>query len=92
MLLLAAAAGLVAANPFTSTHKVQGVNLGGWLLLEPFITPSVFQYYDCKDEYCIGEKIRNVKKDRKLSFTNSTLVQHWETFYTVRLSNSGNRH
>lgn len=24
-------------------EKVRGVNLGGWLLLEPWITPSIFE-------------------------------------------------
>ena len=24
-------------------HKIRGVNLGGWLLLEPWITPSIFE-------------------------------------------------
>ena len=23
--------------------KIRGVNLGGWLLLEPWITPSIFE-------------------------------------------------
>lgn len=28
--------------PFGS-EKVRGVNLGGWLVLEPWITPSIFE-------------------------------------------------
>lgn len=28
-----------------STDRVQGVNLGGWLVLEPFIAPELFQKY-----------------------------------------------
>jgi glucan 1,3-beta-glucosidase len=31
-------------------EMIRGVNLGGWLVLEPFITPSIFEYYDAKDE------------------------------------------
>ena len=26
-----------------SDGKIRGVNLGGWLLLEPWITPSIFE-------------------------------------------------
>lgn len=31
--------------PFGS-KKVRGVNLGGWLVLEPWITPSIFEETD----------------------------------------------
>lgn len=29
-----------------STDLIQGVNLGGWLVIEPFIVPSLFEPYD----------------------------------------------
>lgn len=28
-----------------STDQIRGVNLGGWLVLEPFIAPSLFEKY-----------------------------------------------
>lgn len=29
-----------------STDLIQGVNLGGWLVLEPFITPAIFEEFE----------------------------------------------
>ncbi|KXS18945.1 glycoside hydrolase family 5 protein [Gonapodya prolifera JEL478] len=36
--------GGVGSNPFSSLGVIRGVNLGGWINIEPFITPSVFTY------------------------------------------------
>lgn len=40
---------------------IRGVNLGGWLALEPFITPSLFRPYDTKlgvvDEYTLTQHL-----------------------------------
>lgn len=39
--------------------KIRGVSLGGWLLLEPFITPGIFQATNDQnvfDEYTYGQK------------------------------------
>ncbi|RKP32171.1 glycoside hydrolase [Metschnikowia bicuspidata] len=59
---------------------VQGVNLGGWFVLEPYITPSLFRLYVDEtgatpvDEYrftrALGEKALEVMKN------------HWKTWYT----------
>ncbi len=52
---------------------MKGVNLGGWLVLEHFITPSIFEDTDAKDEYSlsiIGEKYRK------------RIKRHHETFIT----------
>lgn len=42
-------------------EKVRGVNLGGWLVLEPWITPSIFQNVDqslgIRDEWTLTEKL-----------------------------------
>ena len=32
-------------------EPLRGVNLGGWLVLEPWMTPSLFAGTDAKDEY-----------------------------------------
>lgn len=31
------------ANSQSIREKIRGVNLGGWLVLEPYITPSIFE-------------------------------------------------
>lgn len=60
------------------SDKLQGVNLGGWLVLEPYITPSLFEAFASDmpvDEYhyheCLGAKL-----------TESRLEQHWSTWIT----------
>ena len=32
------------------TMKIRGINLGGWLSIEPFITPSLFSQFDSSDD------------------------------------------
>ena len=59
--------------------KVRGVNLGGWLVLEPWITPSIFSDWadgqSVKDEYTYSQTLG---KDEALS----RLTTHWSTFIT----------
>jgi len=54
--------------------KLRGVNLGGWLVLEKWMTPSVFEGLQASDEttYCVelGERADEILK------------QHWNTFIT----------
>nr|OQO17181.1 hypothetical protein B0A51_16456 [Rachicladosporium sp. CCFEE 5018] len=70
--LAAAAAFATGANAV-----VRGVNLGGWLVLEPWMTPSIFNVsgtsYDSEWALCNG-----LGKQKCLS----TLQNHWSTFYT----------
>jgi glucan 1,3-beta-glucosidase len=60
-------------------RPARGVNLGGWLSIEPFITPSLFSKYDSKlnivDEYSLC---------KHLGPTNcaATLEKHYATFVT----------
>lgn len=64
-----------------STEKIRGVNLGGWLLLEPWITPSLFEQFnknsttEIVDEYTFC-KILGHDKAKKV------LKKHWDTFCT----------
>jgi glucan 1,3-beta-glucosidase len=55
--------------------KLRGVNLGGWLVLEKWITPSLFEGLKATDEtsYCV-----------ELGETEATrrLHHHWNTFIT----------
>lgn len=39
------------ANDTTKTLKLRGVNLGGWLVLERWMTPSLFEGTTARDEY-----------------------------------------
>lgn len=61
-------------------EKVRGVNLGGWLLLEPWITPSLFQQF-------VGDSSPAVNEYtfcQNLGYANAQaqLEAHWATFYT----------
>lgn len=53
----------------------RGVNLGGWLVLEPWITPSLFVGVNATDEYTY---CKNVKDAAKL------LKKHRDSFVTER--------
>ncbi|KAJ1656083.1 hypothetical protein IWQ61_004279 [Dispira simplex] len=64
--------------------KVRGVNLGGWLVLEPWITPSLFSQFDDKpvsgqavDEYTFCEMLGKKEAHRQL-------VEHWRSWVTER--------
>ncbi|KAF9003932.1 glycoside hydrolase family 5 protein [Cyathus striatus] len=70
---------LPAATPFNyGTDKIRGVNLGGWLVLEPWITPSVFESTgndNVVDEYTMGQLLAS---DDALNL----LTKHWDTWIT----------
>jgi len=55
--------------------KLRGVNLGGWLVLEKWITPSLFEGLQATDEtsYCV--ELGEAEATRRLH-------QHWKTFIT----------
>lgn len=54
--------------------KVRGVNLGGWLVLEKWMTPSVFEGLDATDEttWCVELGVQ----------AKARLQHHWNTFIT----------
>ncbi|KAI9769866.1 MAG: exo-1,3-beta-glucanase [Candelina submexicana] len=59
--------------PYGST-KVRGVNIGGWLVLEPWITPDIFAPYPgVVDEYTLGKTL-------DYGSALSVLRKHWETW------------
>ncbi len=67
-------------------EKIYGVNLGGWLVLERFITPSLIE----------GRNDPNIHDEYTLAlFTgNRTIFEHhWDTWVTkeelIKLKNSG---
>ncbi|KAK5136755.1 hypothetical protein LTR08_002051 [Meristemomyces frigidus] len=59
------------------TDLVRGVNLGGWLSIEPFITPSFFSGYSTHDnvidEYTLSQTLGPTK-------AKSTIEQHYSSF------------
>ena len=54
--------------------KLRGVNLGGWLVLEKWMTPSIFEGLNATDEttYCV--ELGGAAETR--------LKHHWQTFIT----------
>ena len=58
-----------------SSAKLRGVNLGGWLVLEKWITPSLFAGLKAADEtsYCV--ELGEAEATRRLH-------HHWNTFIT----------
>ena len=56
--------------------KLRGVNLGGWLLLEKWITPSLFAGLAAEDEQSFWTEAATTKYQR--------LQQHRQTFITKR--------
>ena len=58
-----------------ATRPIRGVSIGGWLSLEPFITPSLFSD-SLVDEYSL---CKHLGKDAA-----STLEKHYSTFITER--------
>lgn len=61
------------------TDLVRGVNLGGWLSIEPFITPSLFSGYTTHDNV-----IDEYTLSQTLGSTNalSTIEPHYSSFVT----------
>jgi len=59
----------------STVHKLRGVNLGGWLVLEKWITPSLFEGLQAGDEttYCV--ELGEAEATRRLH-------HHWNTFIT----------
>lgn len=64
-----------AASFNFDTDKVRGVNLGGWLVLEPWITPSVFDAggQAAVDEWTLTEALGKDEARHRLS-------HHWAHF------------
>ncbi|KAI9817151.1 MAG: exo-1,3-beta-glucanase [Pycnora praestabilis] len=56
---------------------IRGVNIGGWLVLEPWITPSIFQSRPgVVDEYTLGEQLGQVA-------ALAVLQNHWSTWASL---------
>ncbi|KAH9809691.1 family 5 glycoside hydrolase [Melampsora americana] len=72
-------------------YKIRGVNIGGWLVTEPWITPSLYNTGNDKiiDEYTFCEQLGK-------ETATKLLRAHWESFYTEedfqRISSYGLNH
>ncbi|KAI0959157.1 hypothetical protein AcW1_004072 [Taiwanofungus camphoratus] len=74
-----------------STNRIQGVNLGGWLVLEPFIVPALFEKYQNEtpsnalpggnvvDEWTLSIAMLN---DTSPSGGIQQIEEHYATFIT----------
>ncbi|KAI0775187.1 glycoside hydrolase family 5 protein [Trametes elegans] len=70
---------LPSPTPFNyGKDPVRGVNLGGWFVLEPWITPSIFESTnnsDIIDEYTFGQMLDS-------DYALDVLQRHWDTWMT----------
>lgn len=78
ILTTASAFPLLKRDYALGTDPIQGVNLGGWLVLEPWITPSIFQQFPDSagvvDEYTLTQNIPNA---------GDILRKHWDSWVTL---------
>lgn len=62
--------------------KIRGVNLGGWLLLEPWITPSLFQQFTGQSDPAVDE--RSFCEKLGAAEAQAQLTAHWSSFITAQ--------
>ncbi|KAK6202638.1 glycoside hydrolase superfamily [Scheffersomyces amazonensis] len=69
----------------SNNFQYKGIAIGGWLLLEPYITPSLFLAFNST----INETESDIPVDEYhyckylgQEEASARLTQHWETFYT----------
>jgi glucan 1,3-beta-glucosidase len=71
-------------------EPVRGLNIGGWLVLEPWITPSIFESFDQSlgivDEFTLAQKLPAAQAQQ-------VLKTHWDTWCTFsdfqKIANAG---
>ncbi|OJT11441.1 Glucan 1,3-beta-glucosidase [Trametes pubescens] len=75
----ASASATPSITPFNyGKDIIRGVNLGGWFVLEPWITPSIFENTnnsDIIDEYTFGQMLDE-------DYALDVLQNHWATWIT----------
>ena len=75
--------GDVHSTPFN--NAVRGVNLGGWMVLEPWITPSLFYQFLNQPEGQVGIDSYTFCQVLGGKIANQQLRAHWETWVTQDL-------
>jgi len=80
VLFLLPFSGAVNVTTGCGDGKVRGVNLGGWLLLEPWITPVFFEEVNIGDNFdkIVDEWTHAELLDRETYLQR--MVTHWDTF------------
>ena len=68
------------ARPFN--NQIRGVNLGGWMVLEPWITPSLFYQFLGGDEKTAAFDMYTFCDRLGPKKANKQLRRHWETWVT----------
>ena len=78
-----------AAIAGAEAKAMTGVNAGGWMVLEPWITPSLFYRFlgqaegtTAFDTYTFCEVLTNHPELGDGGTANQVLREHWDTFYT----------
>ena len=70
----------VHALPFN--NQIRGVNLGGWMVLEPWITPSLFYQFLGGDETNTAFDTYTFCEVLGAEEANKQLRRHWDTWVT----------
>lgn len=68
------------AKPFN--NQIRGVNLGGWLVLEPWITPSLFYQFLSGNEGSVGMDMWGFCEILGPEEGNKQLRRHWDSWVT----------
>lgn len=68
------------ATPFN--NQIRGVNLGGWMVLEPWITPSLFYQFLGQGEGHVAFDTYTFCEVLGPEEANKQLRRHWETWVT----------
>ena len=68
------------------SEPMRGINIGGWLVLEPYITPSLFEAFRTNDQNDNGIPVDEYHYCQYLGHdvAKERLVNHWDTFYTEK--------
>ncbi|ODV80809.1 glycoside hydrolase family 5 protein [Suhomyces tanzawaensis NRRL Y-17324] len=65
--------------------KIRGVNLGGWFVLEPYITPSLFTSFEKgADQSQVPVDEYHFTKQLGKQLAESRLQAHWSSWYTEK--------
>ena len=67
---------------FPWNTQVRGVNLGGWLVLEPWITPSLFYQFLGKDQGEVAMDLYSFCEVLGPEEANRQLRAHWDSWVT----------
>jgi glucan 1,3-beta-glucosidase len=71
----------VLASP---DNYIVGTNIGGWMVLEPWITPSLFYRFLGKSRSDVGMDSYTVCEALGPEEGNKLMRAHWETWFTEK--------